>query len=163
MTGRIIGLARREKSRLPMEEMSVAIMTPDMGVRGDCKGARFPDRQVTILAAEAWQAALLDLAGPAGPPDLPWTARRANVLVQGVDLPRGRGSLLSLGECVVEILAETTPCSRMDDAWPGLREALAPDWRGGVTGKVVAGAVVSLGDPVRVVKALPERKKVVLP
>ena len=163
MSGTVAGLARREKSRLPMEEVAVAMLRPDVGFLGDCKGLRFPDRQVTVIAAEDWQAALLDLAGPAGPPALPWTARRANVLVEGLKLPRGKGSVLSLGDCLLEVTAETNPCSRMEEAWPGLREALAPGWRGGVTCKVLMGGPVSIGDAARIVKAAPERKRIALP
>jgi len=161
--GRIIGLARRAESRLPMEELQVAVLTPDIGVLGDCKGRKFPDRHLTILAVEDWQAALLDLAGPAGPPDVPWTGRRANVLVQGLKLPRGPGAILGLGDCLVQVMRETTPCSRMEDAFPGLRLALSSDWRGGVICKVLTGGGISIGDHVQVLTQPSERKKVVLP
>jgi MOSC domain-containing protein YiiM len=146
--GVVSGLARRAESRLPMEELSIAVISPEVGVLGDCKGRKFPDRHVTILTEEGWQAALLDLAGPAGPPDLPWTARRANVLVRGVRLPRGTGSVISLGDCLLQVMCETTPCQRMNEAFPGLMTALAPDWRGGVICKVLTGGAVFLHDPV---------------
>jgi MOSC domain-containing protein YiiM len=51
----------------------------------------------------------------------------------------------------LEVTAQTTPCARMDETWPGLRRALAPDWRGGVTARVITGGAIALGDPVRVV------------
>jgi MOSC domain-containing protein YiiM len=146
-----------------MEELEIAVLTPEIGVLGDCKGRKFPHRQVTILALESWQAALLDLAGPAGPPDLPWTARRANMLVEGIVLPRGIGSVLQVGDCLLEVMLETTPCTRMDDAWPGLRLALSPEWRGGIICKVLTGGGVSLGDPVSTLKETAEKKKVSLP
>jgi MOSC domain-containing protein YiiM len=163
MSGKIIALARRAESRMPMEELPVAVLSPEVGVLGDCKGRKYPDSQVTILALEDWQEALADLAGPAGPPALPWTARRANVLVRGIALPRGVGSILQLGDCLVQVMRETTPCNRMNDAWPGLLRALAPDGRGGVTCKVLTGGGVSLGDPVLIVKETAEKKKVFLP
>lgn len=163
MTAHVAGLARREKSRLPMEELQVAVLTPEAGVLGDCIGRTFPDRQVTILAEEDWQAALLDLAGPAGPPDVPWTARRANVLVRGIRLPRGQGSIIALGDCLLQVMRETTPCHRMNDGYPGLLQALSPDWRGGVTCKVLTGGAISIDEKVRIVHEIAERKKVFLP
>lgn len=36
----------------------------------------------------------------------------------------------------------------MDEAAPGLRSALVPDWRGGVFAQVIEGGVVRLGDAV---------------
>jgi MOSC domain-containing protein YiiM len=38
----------------------------------------------------------------------------------------------------------------MDDAAPGLQQALSPDRRGGVYGKIVQGGVIKLGDEVKV-------------
>lgn len=163
MKGAIVALARRAVSRSPMEEVKVAVLTPDVGVLGDCKGRKFPERHVTILAVEDWDATLLDLAGPAGPPDLPWTTRRANVLVQGFTLPRGIGSIIALGDCLVQVTGQTTPCAQMELAYPGLLRALAPDWRGGVTCKVLTGGGISIGDPVAVLRHTAEKQKVLLP
>jgi MOSC domain-containing protein YiiM len=159
-TGRVIGLARRAVSRAPMEEVSSCLVTPEIGVMGDCKGQRFPLRQVTILAREDWQAALADVAASAGmgPVDLPWTARRANVYVESVKLPQGRGSVISLGGALLEVTEETYPCAQMELALRGLREALSPDWRGGVTCKVLSGGSVAIGDRISVITHKVNRK-----
>ncbi len=147
-TGRVIGLARRAVSRAPMEELQSCLMTPEIGVMGDCKGQRFPSRQVTILAREDWEAALTDVAAQTGMGtiDLHWTARRANVFVEGVRLPQGAGSVIALGGVILEVTEETTPCAQMELALRGLREALSPDWRGGVMCKVLSGGTVEIGD-----------------
>lgn len=163
MTAVIIGLARRAESRQPMEEIKVAVLAPDVGVLGDCKGRKFPTRHVTILARESWADALLDLAGPSGPPALPWTTRRANVLVEGIALPRGIGSIIALGDCLVQVTEQTTPCAQMELAHPGLLRALASDWRGGVTCRVLTGGGIGIGDAVRVLRHTAEKKKVLLP
>ena len=160
MTGRVIGLARRAVSRAPMEEVESCLITPEIGVLGDCKGQKFPLRQVTILAREDWEAALMDVAAATGMGaiDLPWTARRANVFVEGVELPQGAGSVIALGATVLEVTEETTPCAQMELALRGLREAMSPDWRGGVTCKVLSGGSVSIGDRVQVLKEKVDRK-----
>lgn len=159
----MIGLARRAESRQPMEEVKVAVLTPDVGMLGDCKGRKFPERHLTILSIESWVAALMDLATPAGLPQLPWTTRKANVLVENIALPRGIGSIISLGDCLVQVTGQTTPCVMMDLAYPGLLRALAPDWRGGVTCKVLTGGGVSIGDQVHILRETAEKKKVLLP
>jgi MOSC domain-containing protein YiiM len=38
----------------------------------------------------------------------------------------------------------------MDELAPGLRAALTPDWRGGVTGRVIADGTIAVGDEVRI-------------
>jgi MOSC domain-containing protein YiiM len=158
MTGKVIGLARHAAPREPIEELQSVNLSPDYGVEGDCKGVKFPDRQVTILALEDWREALFSLADGMGGPDLPWTTRRANVLTEGVKLPRGIGSIIMLGDALLEVTMQTTPCSLMDRFHHGLRLALAPEWRGGVTCRVVEGALVKMGDTAAVTIDLPERK-----
>jgi MOSC domain-containing protein YiiM len=36
----------------------------------------------------------------------------------------------------------------MDEAYPGLREALTPNWRAGAFGVVLVGGTIAVGDPV---------------
>jgi len=162
MSGKVIGLARREKSRAPMDVVPRLLLSPELGIEGDCKGVKFPNRQVTILAVEDWTAALADLAGTAGPPDLPWTTRRANILLENLSLPRGKGSIISIGDVVLEVMEQTTPCALMDFFQMGLREALAPHWRGGVTCRVIVGGVILLGD-IALTTVENHERKVLLP
>lgn len=127
-----------------MELLEDATLDEEAGVVGDSRG-RSAGRQVTVLAREAWQEACDELGR-----ELPWTTRRANLLVEGVDLPRQAGRRLGVGDALLEITGETEPCQRMDDAAPGLRRSLRPGWRGGVTCRVVTGGRVRPGDAVRV-------------
>jgi MOSC domain-containing protein YiiM len=150
MAGRLIGIARREISRAPMEELDHASITREAGIAGDSKGVKFPKRQITLLERELWEAALFTL----GNPDLAWTARRANLLVADIHLPRGAGSIVMVGAVRLEVTAQTSPCARMDELWPGLRRALAPDWRGGVTCRVLEGGDIALGDSVEVLREI---------
>ena len=153
MSGRLIGIARRGQRRAPMETVKAVDVTAEKGLEGDHKGAKFKTRQVTVLAIEDWQAALEALGGGAGEaaPSLDWTCRRANLLVEGLRLPRAKGAVITVGGMVtLEVTGETVPCGRMDEVAPGLLKALFPDWRGGVTCRVMDGGRIEMGDGVEV-------------
>jgi MOSC domain-containing protein YiiM len=148
MAGRLVGIARRGRSRAPMEALPAVAISVAAGLEGDARG-RPGRRQVTVLAREDWAAAMRDAAG-----SLPWTARRANLLIEGLALADCTGAELRIGKTVrLRISGETDPCARMDAALPGLRAALTPGWRGGVTCRVVADGEVAVGDPVLLVVA----------
>ena len=137
----------------------------DFGVEGDHKGLKFRRRAVTILAKDAWEAALADLPTPtelSQSTRLPWTTRRANLLVEGISLPRAIGAILQIGSVQLEVTFPTTPCARMEEAAPGLLKALASEWRGGVTAKVLEGGEITLGDTIEVLYA-PAIKELRLP
>ncbi|HZX22897.1 MAG TPA: MOSC domain-containing protein [Woeseiaceae bacterium] len=140
--GRLIGIARRERKRAPMEVLERALVDPASGVAGDSRG-RPGARQVTVLTAPGWSDACRELGR-----ELPWTARRANLLVDGIPLAGTTGRRLVIGSLLLEITGELDPCSRMEEAGEGLRQALAPDWRGGVTCRVIAGGEIGVGDTV---------------
>lgn len=143
MGGKLIGIARREKSHSAMEELEGIDVSPAAGVAGDFRG-RPGDRQVTVLSREAWEAACAELGT-----DLAWTTRRANLLVEDVDLEATTGRSLCIGSAQLEITGETDPCPRMDEQRSGLRAALEPAWRGGATCRVVQGGNLRPGDPVK--------------
>ena len=155
--GCIVGIARRPGPRAPMEAIALGIVTCERGLDGDHKGAKFPRRQITLLSAESWAEAIATLTDLAGPVPLPWTTRRANILTEGIALPRGRGSLIRIGPVLLEVTAQTFPCRRMAEAHLGLMKALAPDWRGGVTARVITGGSIRLGDRIEVAQAVHER------
>ena len=152
--GRLIGIARRGVRRAPMQEIGEARISLEAGLEGDCKGAKYPRCQITVLAHEAWQAALAALDARS----LSWTARRANLLVEGVALPRAPGGILRIGAVRLEVTAQTYPCARMEEARAGLLAALAKDWRGGVTCRVLQAGQIALGDAVEVLLSPPEVK-----
>lgn len=142
-----------------MEEIGAGLITTEAGLIGDHKGAKFKTRQITVLSLEQWREALAALAAASRgrPIELAWTARRANLLVEGVDLPRARGGILRIGPVKLEVTYPTQPCKRMDEAYPGLLKALHPDWRGGVTARVLEGGEIGIGDTVEVLVRPPEK------
>ena len=114
------------------------------GLKGNANQGGF--RQVTVLAAEAWEAAVADLGTTVE--QLPPVTRRANLLVRGLELADSRKRVLRVGAMRLMVLGETRPCRLMDESWSGLQEALDPQWRGGVFGQVLEDARIALGDPV---------------
>jgi MOSC domain-containing protein YiiM len=139
-----------------MQEVDRVTIDAGRGLEGDHKGGRFPSRGVTLLARESWDEALAALADLAGPVALAWTVRRANLLVEGIVLPRARGAIVRVGPVLLEVTAQTFPCRRMEQAHAGLMKALAPEWRGGVCCRVVTGGVVEIGDAVELISSPPE-------
>lgn len=145
--GVIAGIARHAAPRAAMEVIERATITPERGVEGDCKGRFNPvgrnRRQVTLMKRGDWAAAMASLGI-----DLPWFERRANILVDGIDLPQIPGAILRIGDVRLIVMVECDPCQRMDAIAPGLQRALRDDWRGGVCTRVLSGGEIMVGDAI---------------
>ena len=145
--GVIAGLARHAAPRAAMEVIDRATITPERGVEGDCKGRFKPGgrnrRQVTLIERGDWEAATAALGV-----DLPWSDRRANILVDGINLPQLPGTVLRIGDVRLVVMVECDPCHRMDALAPGLQQALRDDWRGGVCTRVLAGGEIAVGNAI---------------
>jgi MOSC domain-containing protein YiiM len=143
MNGELLGIARRSKPREPMETANEALVTIEAGIEGDCRGS-VPDRQVTVISADSWRDACRDLGM-----EIPWTKRRANLVLGGIDLRDTEGALILIGKVLLEIAGANPPCRVMDIQQDGLRKALKPEWRAGVSCRVLAGGKIKVGDAVR--------------
>jgi len=79
-----------------METVGHVAVTRESGVAGDCRGKGRPGAsgrsQVSLIEAESWAAALVELGA-----DVPWYERRANLLVTGLRLPREAGRVIGIG------------------------------------------------------------------
>lgn len=125
-----------------MDARDSGVLVAGAGVQGSAdQGGR---RQVTLIEAERWKQMMSELHA-----DLDPSARRANLLVEGIDLGESREKLLAVGPCVIRILGETKPCERMEQALPGLRASMSAPWNGGAYGEIVTGGPVRVGDAVR--------------
>ena len=149
MPGRVLAMARRKASRAPMELVKGAGIGEADGLEGDFRGTP-GERQVTLLTREGWEAACAELGR-----DLPWTMRRANILIEGVAVAGKFDRVVRIGEAELTITSETDPCQRMDEQAAGLRQALTPDWRGGVSCRVRKGGRVRVGDAVELTGEAP--------
>ena len=143
-SGKLLAIAIKDAKRAPMVLKDAAYVTLEKGVEGDHRG-KPGDRQVTVISQDSWNEACRELNK-----SLPWTGRRANLLVEGVVLKEKLGYYLTIGELLLEITGETKPCERMDEFYQGLRTVLIPDWRGGVTCKVIKSGKVKINDTVKI-------------
>jgi MOSC domain-containing protein YiiM len=125
-----------------MDPVKEATIVAGRGIIGNAnQGGR---RQVTIIEQELWRS-LMDRLDASVPP----SARRANLLIEGIRLAESGGRVLRIGSCRVRIFGETRPCERMDEALPGLRDAMRKDWGGGAFGEALDDGTIAVGDPVR--------------
>lgn len=141
--GSLLGIATKEKTRAPMVEHAALAIGP-RGLAGE--RSHPAARTLTLLAREAWQEACNELGEV-----LPWTLRRANLLVGGIDLSACVGRRLRAGAVLLEVSEDNPPCRVMDVLHPGLRAALAPGGRAGVACRVVEPGELRVGDAVRFV------------
>ena len=100
-------------------------------------------RQVTLIDLERWHE-LMDRLGA----NLETSARRANLVIDSLDLFDSRGKTLRVGTARLHVLGETRPCERMEDALPGLQAAMHERWGGGAYAEIVEGGEISVGDTV---------------
>lgn len=152
--GRLGGIARHGRPRGPMETVDRVAVNRVEGIHGDFRGAarpgKVPRRQISLMEAESWAAAMAEL-GRGGEDFVPWYERRANLLVHGLRLPREPGAIIAIGASLrIEMTCECDPCSRMEEIAPGLKAVLIPDWRGGVLGKVITDGEIAVGDEIRI-------------
>jgi MOSC domain-containing protein YiiM len=141
VSGRLEQIWLKRMKRGPLDPVATATLVEDKGVRDSANFGSH--RQVTIISLERWLDIAAELEADVDP-----SARRADMLVSGVDLEQSRGRLLNIGSCVLRIGGEVLPCERMEEAHRGLRAAMEPRWRGGVWAEVIRGGEVRVNDAV---------------
>jgi MOSC domain-containing protein YiiM len=100
-------------------------------------------RQVTLMDLERWHE-LMDRLGA----KLDTGARRANLVIDSLDLFDSRGKILRVGSARLRVWGETRPCERMEEALPALKAAMRERWGGGAYGEVIEGGEIAVGDVV---------------
>jgi len=139
--GELTAIFLKRARRGPMDPVATVRCDAGAGLAGNAD--RGGQRQVTLLSAERWREAEAELGAEVDP-----RARRANLLTTGIDYVGSRGRVLRVGAVRIAVRGETRPCGRMDEAFPGLRRALEPDWRAGAYGELLDDGEISLGDSV---------------
>ncbi len=139
----IRAIAIKNRPRVAMQVIDNAQVTVANGILGDFRGTQ-QGRQITILSEPAWRKACADVDT-----DLPWTTRRANLLVDEVEFDASYvGKTVRIGDVELVVTRETDPCSRMDAQQHGLTAALTPDWRGGICCNVIKPGEIKIGDQI---------------
>jgi MOSC domain-containing protein YiiM len=100
-------------------------------------------RQVTIVSSKHWNDVTSALGAT---PDA--RVRRANLLVSDVDFSNARGKTLTIGSVRIRIYGETRPCEQMEEAVPGLKQAMSVSWGGGAFGEILDDGEIAVGDRV---------------
>jgi MOSC domain-containing protein YiiM len=142
MSGRLEAIWIKRAHRGPMDPVAGATLVAGRGLVGNADQGR--RRQVTIIEREVWDRLMHQLGGAVPP-----SARRANLMISGLSLAGERNRVLRVGDCRIRVLGETRPCERMDEALPGLREAMKVGWGGGSFGEVLDDGRVAVGAEVR--------------
>jgi MOSC domain-containing protein YiiM len=142
--GRLERIWIKRAKRGVMDPALRATLQANRGIEGNAnRGGR---RQVTIIEAETWERLMKEMQSDIDP-----ALRRANLMIRGVSLVDARGKILRVGGCRIEIMGETKPCERMDEALPGLRAAMRPAWGGGAFGVILDDGEIRVGDPVELI------------
>jgi MOSC domain-containing protein YiiM len=139
--GKVEAIWIKRVRRGKMDPAQQAELIAGKGMVGNAnQGGR---RQVTLIDKDVWAARTAAVGATLDP-----SARRANLMISGLDLLKSRGKTLRIGECILEIAGETKPCERMEEAASGLRAAMYEDWGGGAFAMIVKGGTIKVGDDV---------------
>ncbi len=137
--GQIVAIFLKRARGGPMDAHPTAELEAGGGLVGNAdRGGR---RQVTLLARERWDE-LMETVGASCAPE----ARRANIILTGINLENSRGRTLLIGRCRLRIGGETRPCELMEQTVPGLQSAMRERWGGGAFAEVLEGGAISVGD-----------------
>jgi MOSC domain-containing protein YiiM len=140
--GYVTGIFIKRAHGGPMDSRPDATLEAGRGIAGSADaGGR---RQVTLLSHERWAELMRQVGASLGA-----EARRANIVLSGIDLENTRGRTLVIGACRLRIGGETRPCELMEEAAPGLQAAMREHWGGGAFAEVLVGGQVTVGDAVR--------------
>jgi MOSC domain-containing protein YiiM len=140
MPGTLIAIFIKRAHTGPMDSASSAILD-EKGLVGNADRGGF--RAVTLLSNERWDELMKAVKTTMDP-----QARRANLLLSGIDLENSRGRTLRIGGCRLRIGGETRPCELMEEAAPGLQDAMRTRWGGGAYATVMEGGPLAVGDSV---------------
>src|SRR6266516_2467077 len=99
----IVAIWIKRAHRGPMDAVAEAELIAGRGVRN--KADQGGGRQVTVIEESAWREAMEDLGAQVDP-----SARRANLMIWGIDLQDSRGKKLVIGESAINIRGQNPPC-----------------------------------------------------
>jgi MOSC domain-containing protein YiiM len=138
--GRLVAIFLKRGHGGVMDAQANAVVD-ERGLVGNANRGGF--RAITLMSSDRWNELMNEVGATLGP-----EARRANLILSGIDLENTRGRTLAIGACCLRIGGETRPCELMDEAAAGLQTAMKSRWSGGAYATVVKGGSIAIGDPV---------------
>ncbi len=137
----VVALHTAKGRRLPMRAVDQVEVVEAHGIVGDrYEGSRH--RQVSIQSLEAIRAAEVVFGAPIDP-----GLTRRNITVSAGEIPKAPGSLIRIGDLLLEVVRVAAPCKLLDDTiGPDAQVALRR--RGGSICRVLESGRVTIGDGV---------------
>ena len=139
--GKLERIWLKRAHRGPMDAATRATLVAGRGLAGNAnQGGK---RQITLMVQERWTELMSEMGAALDP-----RARRANLLLSGIDLTNSRGRVLRIGACRLLIHGETRPCEQMEAALSGLQGAMRERWGGGAFAEALDSGDIAVGDSV---------------
>jgi MOSC domain-containing protein YiiM len=130
-------------SRLPTRPLDAVVAEAGTGLVGDrYHGTKH--RHVTIQSQEMFDAAAAELGQEFDP-----ALTRRNLTVDTGEIPTKPGTLVMIGEVVLEVVRVSAPCRLLDD-WIGPGAARALHRRAGSTFRLLTSGTIRVGDAVQI-------------
>jgi MOSC domain-containing protein YiiM len=135
--GVIVSLQLCPGHRKPMRKVEQAEAVEQLGLKEDRHALPDSSRQILLIGKETLDELKLS------PGEV-----KENITTAGIDLMGMRyGERLAVGSSVVlEVTKACTPCSRMEEIRPGLKQQLAG--RRGMLARVLRGGIIRPGDTI---------------
>ena len=144
--GTLTWMGVRPAREAPIQVLTEGRLTVSSGLEGDRGAAGVPGKRgVTLVQREH----LAVIAALAGRPDVDPTLVRRNLVIEGINLASLRLMRFRIGDALLEGTGACEPCAKMEEAL-GRGGFQAMRGHGGITARVLEGAVVRLGALVRV-------------
>lgn len=141
LTGVVTSLQICGAHRAPMQKLQAVRAIENLGLEGDRHAMPDGSRQVLLIEEETLEGLEVSVG-----------AVKENITTRGIGLMRlSPGTRLQISGAVFELTKACTPCSRMEEIRPGLREEL--EGKRGMLARVVRGGEIRVGDAVEVVGA----------
>lgn len=145
-SGCVVWIGVRPERRAPLRALNSVLAEAGKGLAGDhYKTTTNGARQLTLIQSEH----LLAIASYLHRDAVASTMLRRNIVVKGINLLALKGKQFQLGNALCEYTGEYHPCSRMEEVF-GEGGYNAVRGHGGITARILATGMVSVGDSVRI-------------
>jgi MOSC domain-containing protein YiiM len=145
MNAKVVWIGIRPERKAAVEpQSSVYADNEHGGLTGDHNTR--PNRQVTLISKEMLDKVAQRLNIPYADPAL----TRRNILISGLNFDLKEGTIVQVGNAVLEVTGPCLPCERMEENFgSGGRVAMAD--AGGLTARILVSGSISVGDVVDLV------------